>query len=100
MMIAVGDVPLVWYKDEEHIGYDKDGNRIIRRGGKDRLDQLLDRNDAARWRTVYDEYNDEEVHHHPFPAASCPVQRYLTPALMHSMTCSIHCSPSPAFGFW
>ena len=72
MLIAVGDVPLEWYKDEEHIEYDKDGTRIIRRGRKDRLDQLLDRNDAARWRTVYDEYNDEEVHHPPLPpAAKC-----------------------------
>ncbi len=57
----MGDVPLEWYQGEEHIGYDKDGQRLLRGGGRDRLDQLLDRNDADRWRTVYDDYNDEEV---------------------------------------
>lgn len=57
----MGDVPLEWYKHEEHIGYDKDGSRLIKKDQRDKLDQLLDRNDAERWRTVYDEYNDEEV---------------------------------------
>jgi hypothetical protein len=59
----VGNVPLRWYKDEEHIGYDREGAKILRRQGQDRLDALLARNDAGgrALRTLYDEYNDEEI---------------------------------------
>ncbi len=42
----MGDVPLVWYKDEEHIGYDVEGNRLERRPQRDKLDKLLARNDG------------------------------------------------------
>ncbi|PNW76993.1 hypothetical protein CHLRE_10g417950v5 [Chlamydomonas reinhardtii] len=59
---TVGNVPLVWYKDEEHIGYDIEGARITKAQRKDRLQQLLDRNDSKKaLRTIYDPYNDEEV---------------------------------------
>ena len=44
----MGKVPLEWYKDEEHIGYDKEGQRIVKSGKRDKLDALLDRNDSAR----------------------------------------------------
>ena len=27
---AVGNVPMRWYKDEDHIGYDREANKIIR----------------------------------------------------------------------
>lgn len=58
----MGHVPLVWYKDEDHIGYDKDGKKVIKKGRRDQLDTLLARNDSAKeWRTIYDEYNDEEI---------------------------------------
>ena len=34
----------------------------MRRGRKDRLDRLLARSDSAKaWRTIYDDYNDEEI---------------------------------------
>ena len=45
---AVGAVPLEWYKDEDHIGYDKGGQKIIKSARKDKLDQLLDRNDSKK----------------------------------------------------
>jgi hypothetical protein len=45
---AVGNVPLEWYKNEDHIGYDKDGKRIAKSQRKDRLEQLLDRNDNRK----------------------------------------------------
>lgn len=38
---TVGNVPLEWYKDEEHIGYTKDGKKIIKQKRKDRLDAFL-----------------------------------------------------------
>ncbi|KAK3279018.1 Ribosome biogenesis protein 1 [Cymbomonas tetramitiformis] len=59
---TVGNVPLKWYKDEEHIGYDKDGKRIAKSEKRDALDAFLARTDNKKeWRTVRDEYNDEDV---------------------------------------
>lgn len=59
---TVGEVPLHWYKDEEHIGYDVGGAKLIKRNRKDKLEALLDRNDSKKaLRTIYDEYNDEEI---------------------------------------
>lgn len=45
---TVGDVPLDWYRAEEHIGYDKQGDRIMKKERKDKLDLLLERNDSAK----------------------------------------------------
>lgn len=51
-----------WYKDEVHIGYDRAGQQITKQKRRDRLEALLARNDSSRdWRTIYDEYNDEEI---------------------------------------
>lgn len=59
---AVGEVPLQWYKDEEHIGYDREGAKIAKQKRRDRLEALLARNDSSKdWRTIYDEFNDEEI---------------------------------------
>ncbi|KAI5066579.1 hypothetical protein GOP47_0019203 [Adiantum capillus-veneris] len=59
---TIGNVPLEWYKDEQHIGYDLSGTKISRREKKDQLDSFLARSDNSKdWRKVYDEYNDEEV---------------------------------------
>jgi len=59
---TVGDVPLRWYKDEQHIGYDIRGKKIKKQPKKDQLDSFLASTDDSRdWRKVYDEYNDEEV---------------------------------------
>ncbi len=45
---TVGAVPLEWYQHEEHIGYDIEGRAIAKSGKKDRLQQLLDRNDSKK----------------------------------------------------
>ncbi|RWR95943.1 ribosome biogenesis protein BOP1 isoform X1 [Cinnamomum micranthum f. kanehirae] len=59
---TVGDVPLKWYEDEEHIGYDITGKKIKKQARKDKLESFLaGADDAKNWRKVYDEYNDEEV---------------------------------------
>jgi ribosome biogenesis protein ERB1 len=53
---------LRWYKDEDHIGYDLEGQKLLRKARGDKLDALLARNDSSKaLRTVYDEYNDEEI---------------------------------------
>ncbi|CAO2188079.1 unnamed protein product [Urochloa humidicola] len=59
---TVGDVPLEWYKDEEHIGYDIDGRKIKKRDREGRIEAYLkNADDAKNWRKIYDDYNDEEV---------------------------------------
>lgn len=67
---TVGEVPLGWYRAEDHIGYDHDGRKIAKSGGaaggqgRDALDALVARADdpaGTLLRTVYDEYNDEVV---------------------------------------
>ncbi|KAL1217867.1 putative ribosome biogenesis protein BOP1 [Cardamine amara subsp. amara] len=59
---TVGDVPLVWYKDEKHIGYDITGKKITKKEKRDKLDSFLaTMDDSKNWRKIYDDYNDEEV---------------------------------------
>ncbi|XP_031474096.1 ribosome biogenesis protein BOP1 homolog [Nymphaea colorata] len=59
---TIGDVPLKWYEEEEHIGYDISGKKIKKQPRKDKLDAFLaDTDDSKNWRRIYDEYNDEEV---------------------------------------
>ncbi|XP_071724577.1 ribosome biogenesis protein BOP1 homolog [Rutidosis leptorrhynchoides] len=59
---TVGDVPLEWYKDEKHIGYDITGKKITKKERQDKLDSFLANvDDSKNWRKIYDEYNDEEV---------------------------------------
>ncbi|XP_077230593.1 transducin/WD40 repeat-like superfamily protein [Tasmannia lanceolata] len=59
---TVGDVPLEWYQDEEHIGYDISGKKIKKQPRKSKLDSFLaGADDSENWRKLYDEYNDEEV---------------------------------------
>ena len=43
---TVGDVPLEWYKDEEHIGYDVDGRKIKKRDREGRIQAFLDNVDS------------------------------------------------------
>lgn len=59
---TVGEVPLQWYNGEEHIGYDHDAKKLIKRTRKDKLETLLAQTDTKQGlRTIYDEYNDEEI---------------------------------------
>lgn len=59
---TIGDVPLEWYKDEEHIGYDITGKKLKKKERQDKLEQfLLNADDSNKWREIYDEYNDEKV---------------------------------------
>ncbi|MEW5319093.1 MAG: hypothetical protein WDW38_010263 [Sanguina aurantia] len=59
---TVGEVPLIWYKDEDHIGYDLEGKKVVKGTKRDELEKLLRRNDSkSAQRTIYDDYNGEEI---------------------------------------
>ena len=48
----------MWYNQEGHIGYSREGSKLAKRDSTQ-----LDRNvkDKDKWRTIYDEYNDEQI---------------------------------------
>lgn len=56
----IGDVPLEWYADEEHIGYDVEGNKVAK-PKQSALDQLLDDTDNLdKLRTIIDPMTGEK----------------------------------------
>ena len=59
---TIGDVPIQWFRDEEHIGYDADGRKILKRARVDHLDHLLQMvDDPTYWRKVFDEREGKEI---------------------------------------
>jgi ribosome biogenesis protein ERB1 len=60
---TIGNVPLRWYDDFPHIGYNIEGERIIKRDRDgDNLDALVRRADDPNYKwTIVDEMNDKEI---------------------------------------
>lgn len=59
---TVGNVPLEWYKDYPHIGYDVDGKKILKPAKGDELELFLaSMDDPESRRTVYDDVEKKNV---------------------------------------
>ena len=59
---TIGNVPLEWYNDMPHIGYDKDGNQILKSASSnDQLDSFLSQMDQASMRTVLNKLEGKDV---------------------------------------
>ncbi|KAM6974311.1 ribosome biogenesis protein bop1 [Tautogolabrus adspersus] len=60
---TVGNIPMDWYKDFPHIGYDLDGKKIYKPiRNKDELDDFLDKmENPDYWRTVQDKQTGSDV---------------------------------------
>ncbi|XP_077446601.1 ribosome biogenesis protein bop1 [Stigmatopora argus] len=60
---TVGNIPMEWYKDFPHIGYNLDGQKILKPiRNKDELDEFLDKMDNPDyWRTVHDKQTASDV---------------------------------------
>jgi ribosome biogenesis protein ERB1 len=59
---TIGNVPLSWYADEDHIGYGVDGKKIGKGAGMSTIDKFLAARDDPNFRwTVYDEKNGETI---------------------------------------
>jgi ribosome biogenesis protein ERB1 len=57
----IGRVPLHWYDEYDHIGYDAHGSKVVKSTGKgDRLDQAIEGAKGKRF-VVHDALNDKEV---------------------------------------
>ncbi|CAD6889373.1 unnamed protein product [Tilletia laevis] len=58
----IGNVPLEWYDDMPHIGYDIKGRKVARPATKDELDRFLSTvEDPTAWTSATDKSTGEEV---------------------------------------
>nr|XP_046273143.1 ribosome biogenesis protein bop1 [Scatophagus argus] len=60
---TVGNIPMEWYKDFPHIGYDLDGKKIYKPiRSKDELDEFLEKmENPDYWRTVHDKQTGSDI---------------------------------------
>lgn len=59
---TVGNIPMHWYDEYKHIGYDWDAKKIVKPPQRDQLDDFLKRmEDPNFWRTVKDPKTGQEV---------------------------------------
>ncbi|KAJ2738323.1 Ribosome biogenesis protein erb1 [Coemansia sp. Cherry 401B] len=59
---TIGNVPIEWYADYPHIGYDIDGKRVMRPATGDELDKFLaNMDDPDVFRTARDETNQQDI---------------------------------------
>ncbi|GBG33674.1 Ribosome biosis protein ERB1 [Hondaea fermentalgiana] len=59
---TIGNVPLHWYDEFDHIGYDKAGRKLVRKEGMDEVDKFLaSKDDPFYRRTFYDAKNDQSI---------------------------------------
>lgn len=57
-----GDVPLHWYNDLDHVGYDLEGQKVLKTLKSSEIDNLLkNADDPNAWRTIKDVRNQREV---------------------------------------
>ncbi|XP_062500949.1 ribosome biogenesis protein bop1-B-like [Corticium candelabrum] len=58
----VGDIPMEWYNDYPHIGYDLLGKKIMKPATTDELDRFLAKMDDPNWnRTVQDKTTGRDI---------------------------------------
>ncbi|KAK1117740.1 hypothetical protein K0M31_015681 [Melipona bicolor] len=59
---TVGNIPMKWYDEYDHIGYNWDGKKIIKPQKGDQLDNFLKRmEDPDFWRTIKDPQTGQDV---------------------------------------
>lgn len=59
---TVGNIPMHWYDEYKHIGYDWDARKIIKAPQRDQLDDFLKRmEDPNFWRTVKDVQTGQDI---------------------------------------
>lgn len=59
----IGRVPLHWYDEHDHIGYDAHGSKVVKSAAKNRIDRALEAEDDPennRFK-IYDALNDRDV---------------------------------------
>ncbi|XP_033112289.1 ribosome biogenesis protein bop1-A-like [Anneissia japonica] len=88
---TVGNIPMQWYEDLAHLGYDVSGKKIIKPIKQDELEKFLEKMDNPDyWRTVFDEKTEEnivlneeqldiidKIQNNRFPGAVDPYEDYI-----------------------
>ncbi|CEF67780.1 Ribosome biogenesis protein bop1 [Strongyloides ratti] len=58
---TIGNIPLEWYDEYNHVGYDKDGQPILKSEKQDEIDNFLDRmENPDYWRKIRDPQTGKE----------------------------------------
>ncbi|XP_060594341.1 ribosome biogenesis protein bop1-B-like [Ruditapes philippinarum] len=59
---TVGNIPMEWYKNYKHIGYDVEGRKLVKPQQGDQLDEFLDKaDDPNYWRTVHNKLTGQKI---------------------------------------
>ncbi|KJH51708.1 BOP1NT domain protein [Dictyocaulus viviparus] len=59
---TIGNIPVSWYDDENHIGYDQMGEKIVKPKKKTEIDRFLEKmEDPDYWRKVFDRQSGTDV---------------------------------------
>ncbi|KAI9168472.1 Ribosome biogenesis protein erb1 [Blastocladiella emersonii ATCC 22665] len=59
---TVGNVPMEWYNDYPHIGYDLEGKKILKPATSDELDKFLSKmDDPTFWTSIHDRVDQKDV---------------------------------------
>eukprot|EP00792_Barthelona_sp_PAP020_P005032 TRINITY_DN2463_c0_g1_i2.p1 TRINITY_DN2463_c0_g1~~TRINITY_DN2463_c0_g1_i2.p1 ORF type:complete len:679 (-),score=97.07 TRINITY_DN2463_c0_g1_i2:2038-4074(-) len=61
VMNTVGNIPMEWYDDYDHIGYDIEGKPIMRPPQRDEVQKFLDLQSGRAFRLVRDDLNQRDV---------------------------------------
>jgi len=59
---TIGNIPISWYDEYDHIGYDINGKKILKPASADQLDTFLSQmDDPNAWRSVFNEIEGKNV---------------------------------------
>ncbi|KAK6186129.1 hypothetical protein SNE40_008226 [Patella caerulea] len=59
---TVGNIPMEWYRDYSHLGYDVEGKKLLKPEKGDELDEFLDKmENPDYWRTVSNKLTGQKV---------------------------------------
>ncbi|PHJ22040.1 ribosome biogenesis protein bop1 [Cystoisospora suis] len=108
----IGNVPLWWYEKYDHIGYDKDGQKMIKQLSSSAIDQLLAKDDPEGWRTVVDVKNNRKyrltdtdleiirrIRSGAFPSSSYDEEEVLVESDLEDSIFPMHNKPVPKHRF-
>eukprot|EP01121_Diplochlamys_sp_Union-15-3_P008292 TRINITY_DN2196_c0_g1_i2.p1 TRINITY_DN2196_c0_g1~~TRINITY_DN2196_c0_g1_i2.p1 ORF type:complete len:603 (-),score=125.86 TRINITY_DN2196_c0_g1_i2:18-1826(-) len=61
-LMTIGDVPLEWYEDYDHFGYDLEGNPVTKPKQRNEIDEFISMNETpGSWKQVFNEKTGKNV---------------------------------------
>ena len=63
VLVRTGDVPEKWYDGMEHVGYDINSQKVMKKNEEDEVEKFIKKaNDKNWWREIYDSKNNSSVY--------------------------------------